>query len=277
MYKKINVFKILSFIVMPLLFQINAFSSDLNLKPNGVTIADGPLAIYWNPANLADENQLRVNFSYNEIFLITGYYFGATIPVFNGGQTFGLAFYHLQNSGNDYYNYYENTLLSSFSTKIIKNLSLGFAGKLYYASYSTYTYNSVDVNIGVNYFILKMLEASLVVENAFQSPIMQDWNMFNKGYSTRFYKPGIKYIIQNFKIFAEGEITASQYISITGGVLFEVLKNMNLLLALEDDYVDGLVYNFGVKYSANHFGFSFGDRIDTDLGSNYTASLEILY
>jgi len=280
-------YKVIILVIITLILSTrNTRAGDLNIgaAPTALgkaytTIAEGPLAVYWNPANLADENRIQLGYSYKDIFndeMFYGSYIGLILPVYKNNFTGGIALYHVDTDPGKNYSYSENTLLAGNGMRINKYLLLGISGKIFYSTFSEYKYGAADINAAAT---VKISIVRVAVAGVFESTVKQEWTRDSKGHFNRGFRAGCEIPISNLSGLFEAEYVLEKVYS-RAGIIYHVAKMLKIMGGIEFDPIkpaSNMSSSMGVEvllFNNLKTGFGISNGLVYD---NYVLSMSVIF
>ena len=251
----------------------------------GGTTATDATAVKWNPALLAEKNQIDLDFTSSTLFE-TNY-----LSAFYAQPGWGIGYTHAEvtgiqettqdNNGRSQltgtnHNFYGHVLYLGTGLRLSKTLAIGVTGKYIQESISSTNASGIGLDLGITYSPLSWVKTSLVAENLI--PPTLTWNTASQTKETlpQIYKTGIKLDLIDtvWSIATELQKEESRPPIINIGTEFWPIT----LIALRAGYENNrLTLGTGLNFAGFRANASWESPVQTNLEDMYRFSLGLSF
>ncbi len=251
---------------------------------SGISVADGLLSVYANPAGFSSYNSKGILISDTENLADTrkfSLFYGSSMKYFN--FIGGIKYFYLKTPINDNINYNAYSFNTLFSKKLFNTIECGITLKYIYSSIFTYTASLFLINTGVNYKTeIPMILGSK--KNFTAGLFIKDIGIAVKNYNKDENIPyevnfGIKYLYITSKVFESHILVNYNSRNIfSAGINFKIFQLINTGLFYKKYAANDYIFiDIGVKFYLKNFyyGFYYNIGVINDLSNTHSISLSI--
>ncbi len=243
-------------------FILGADARALGMGKAYVSIAQGPSAIFWNPAGLTQSNQKGLDILHSNLFGDTSYDFmGYCYPTPRAG-VFGLGLFRLGVSDIEERDFRNNLINSSlkneqleyifsYSREVIPSFSSGINLKLNTHKIQSYSATGVGIDVGILYHPDGKFRVGANLQNLLEPTLKL------KNDTTKYpinLKTGISYHRGELIISVDMDKSRLTELKWHSGIEYSIYKTLSLRIGLDHE---DFTYGFGIKYKGFRFDYAY--------------------